>query len=170
MQATLDPLRWARFYAAMKHGTQMYAAGHSYTYHLKCVELVLRRFGANDLSMLEAAWLHDVIEDTRGKPGQVKRKDIAEMFGERTADLVAAVTNDATPDHVARMARTYPRIRTCPGAVMLKLADRIANVSEGRDPDGKYAAEHEDFYRALHTAGEHEDMWAELDTLLGVKR
>lgn len=33
-----------------------------------------------------------------------------------------------------------------------------------------YAAAYEDFYRALHTAGEYEEMWAELDTLLGVTR
>jgi (p)ppGpp synthase/HD superfamily hydrolase len=170
MQGTLDPLRWARYYAAVQHGSQMYAAGHTYMHHLEEVERVLRRHGIVEQAMLEAAWLHDVIEDTRGRQNPVKRKNIAEMFGTRTADLVAAVTNDATPDHDARAAKTYPRIRACPGAVALKLADRIVNVSAGGELGGKYAAAYEDFYRALHTVGEHEEMWAELDTLLGVTR
>lgn len=170
MPVTLDPLRWARFYAAYHHGTQMYAAGHTYMHHLDEVERTLRRHGIDELAMLEAAWLHDVIEDTRNRPNPVKRKNIAEMFGTRTADLVAAVTNDESPDHDVRAAKTYPRIRACPGAVALKLADRIVNVSAGGELGGKYAAAYEDFYRALHTAGEYEAMWAELDGLLGVKR
>lgn len=162
----LDPLRFAKFYATVKHVNNSYS-GLPYTHHLAAVESVLRRFGVtpdNDagLEMLIAAWLHDVVEDVE----DVKVKDVAEMFGDRVAELVAAVTNESGENRKARAAATYPKIRRTPGATMLKLADRIANVEMGGKLVKMYADEYEDFRRALYTKGHYEDMWAHLDKLL----
>jgi (p)ppGpp synthase/HD superfamily hydrolase len=164
---TLDCLRWAKFYASVKHGEQKYG-GLPYTHHLAAVESVLRRFGynnpgdcASDRNILTAAWLHDVIEDTG-----TKAKEISELFGSHVALIVSAVTNEPGANRKIRAALTYPKIRSVPLAVALKLADRIANVENGGSLVAMYAKEHEDFRRALFTPGEHDAMWAHLDRLL----
>lgn len=169
----MDPLRHVKFFAATKHGDQKYAGGLPYTHHLAAVEAVLRRFGPRRGEpfyaaqehgadpVLEAAWLHDLVED-RG----VKVKEIREMFGDEVADLVAAVTDEPGENRKVRKALTYPKIRAAGYlAVRLKLADRIANVEQG-GLNKMYQKEHDDFRRNLYTAGENEDMWAHLDGLM----
>lgn len=166
----MDPLRFVKFFATIKHGDQKYG-GLPYTHHLAAVEAVLRRFPEpcadtfnfsydGDADELQAAWLHDVVEDTG-----TKLKEIQEMFGERVTELVGAVTNEAGENRKIRAALTYPKIRNVPGAVRLKLADRIANVESGGTLVKMYKREHEDFRRALYTQGQHEAMWAHLDNL-----
>lgn len=167
----IDPVRVAQFFATTKHGTQLYGTV-PYTHHLAAVADVVRRFcqdivetAAYDLTLydciLVAAWLHDVVEDT-----PTKLKEIEEMFGPDVAVLVNAVTNEAGPNRKVRAALTYPKIRATPGAVALKLADRIANVEHGGKMVEVYRKEYEDFRRALYTPAQYEDMWAHLDGLL----
>lgn len=165
MSKELDHLRWAKFFATVKHGSQLYG-GLPYTHHLAAVEAVLRRFGhgdnhPTDRELLTAAWLHDVVEDTG-----TKIKEIAEMFGERVANLVGAVTNEPGENRKIRAALTYPKTRSVAGAVCLKLADRIANVEHGGKLLEMYRKEYADFRRALYTPGDCDTMWAHLDALM----
>jgi (p)ppGpp synthase/HD superfamily hydrolase len=161
----LDPLNFVRFFAATKHATQMYGGGLPYTHHLAAVEGVLRRFGRTDLHLLKAAWLHDVVEDF--KYTQTKLKDVEEMFGDKVAALVSAVTNEEGANRKIRHALTYPKTRAGGvEAITLKLADRIANVEAGGNLVGMYKKEYDDFRRALYTPGENEDMWNHLNGLL----
>lgn len=170
----MDPLRFVKFFAATKHGNQQYSTGLAYTHHLAAVEAVVRRFKDDILrnystedwsswlqTFCEAAWLHDVVEDTG-----TKLKEVEEMFGPHVAILVGAVTNEAGPNRKMRAFATYPKIRATPGAVALKLADRIANVEAGGKLVEMYKKEYEDFRRALHTDGEYDKMWAHLDQLM----
>lgn len=161
---TLDPLRHVKFFASVKHGDQKYGLGLPYTHHLAAVEAVARRF-SNDpcrMDILEACWLHDVVEDTGTKP-----KEIEEMFGPEVARLVSAVTNEPGVNRKIRAALTYPKIRNAGAeAVFLKLCDRIANVEAGGKLVGMYRGEHEDFRRALHTPRQLDAVWAHLDSLL----
>lgn len=157
----LDHLRWARFYAATKHGNQQYSGCLPYTHHLAAVEAVLRRFGVDMQYFLEAAWLHDVVEDTG-----TKLKEISEFFGDDVAELVGAVTNEPGPNRKVRNALTYPKIRSVKGATRLKLADRIANVEQGGKLVDMYRKEYEDFKRSLFVPAENEDMWNHLDKLM----
>jgi len=113
--------------------------------------------------MIEAAWLHDVVEDT-----DTKLKEVEEMFGTEVSKLVSAVTNEPGPNRKTRAALTYPKIRETTGAVALKLADRIANVEAGGKLVDMYKKEYEDFKRALYTTGQYEGMWKHLDSLLSV--
>lgn len=179
----LDPLRWARFYATVKHGNQMYSGGLSYTHHLVAVDAVLVEFKEHimrdllvTMSPEEAeefflvlrisALLHDVVEDTRKSPQPVKVKDIAEMFGDEVAEIVNAMTKGVEGNRDAKAALNYPKLRAVRGAVTLKLADRKANVQQGGSLVKMYREEYEDFRRALYTPGENEAMWASLDALL----
>lgn len=156
----LDPLRWAKFFARIKHVGQNYGP-YPYTHHLDEVLRVLQRFGVVDEDLLNAGLLHDTKEDT-----DTSGKEIAEMFGDRVAELVEAVTNEPGENRKVRAALTYPKIRNTPGAVCLKLADRIANVEHGGKLVDMYKKEYEDFRRALYTKGEYEEMWSHLDALL----
>lgn len=156
----LDPLRFVKFFADVKHSGQKYR-GLPYTHHLAAVEHALKVFGYQDQILLEAAWLHDVVEDT-----QTKLKEIKEMFGPTVADLVYAVTNEDGPNRKVRAALTYPKIRANYYAVALKLADRIANVESGGDLVEMYKKEYEDFRRSLRTNSEHPVMWDHLDRLM----
>lgn len=165
MKTQLDPLRFVKFFAAVKHEGQKYGV-LPYTHHLALVEGVLRRFNGVDTNetspeLLEAAWLHDVVEDTG-----TKIKEIEELFGPVVASLVRAVTNEEGPNRKVRAALTYPKIRATPGATRLKLADRIANVENGGKLVEMYQKEYEDFKRGLYVAGENEVMWAHLEELL----
>lgn len=162
----LDPLRWAKFYASIKHAGQTYG-GLPYTHHLAAVDAVGTRFGFAQYGAIHAIderaarWLHDVMEDCG-----VKRKEIAELFGDRVAELVWAVTNEPGENRKIRGALTYPKIRSVEGAVALKLDDRIANVEHGGKLVDMYQKEYEDFRRALYTPGECDARWAHLDGLL----
>ncbi len=161
-------MRFARFFAAQKHKDQFYAGGLPYTHHLLDVENTLRRFGFNEEELLVAAWLHDVVEDT-----DTKLKDISELFGDRVAELVGAVTNEEGPNRKVRSALTYPKIRHTPGATALKLADRIANTTTGGKLLAMYKKEYPDFRWGLHararagaTDARVKAMWEALDELM----
>lgn len=164
----MELLERARAFAAEAHRDQQYGA-QPYTVHLAAVEGVLRRFGATeeaDVELLVSAWLHDVIEDT----GRT-REELQVSFGERVAELVWAVTDEPGANREERHARTFPKTRSVPGAVRLKLADRIANLEAARehrrDLFQMYRREHADFESQLRRPGEHDEMWEHLASLLG---
>ena len=161
MEEILDPLRWAKFFASIKHAGKFYASGLPYTHHLASVDAVMVRFGFDSLILRTACWLHDVLEDT-----ETSKKEIAEMFGSEVADIVWAVTNEPGENRAIRHALTYPKIRAHKDALCVKLADRIANVEQGGKLVQMYKKEHENFKRSLYTAGQYEDMWKHLDYLI----
>lgn len=166
MSTTL--IKFARFFASVKHRDQFYSGGLPYTHHLAAVEAVLREFGFTQEVILAASWLHDVVEDQ-----PVKLKDIEELFGDDVAKLVGAVTNEPGENRKVRAAMTYPKIRRAGHlAVALKLADRIANLRTGGKLVEMYRKEYPDFRHGLHIshlAGDQvvimrvDKMWAWLD-------
>ena len=77
---------------------------------------------------LRAIWAHDVIEDCR-----VSYNDVNNHLGQEAADIVYAVTNDKGKTRGERAGdKYYQGIRDTPGAVFVKLCDRIANVQYGK--------------------------------------
>lgn len=171
----MDLITAAKRFATQKHvwdNKQEYQNCVPYTHHTAAVEQVLIEFGfRSDENLRVASWLHDVIEDTRGRPNEVKVRDIEEIFNEDVATLVDAVTTVEGPNRAMRNAATYPKTRNAgPRAIVLKLADRIANVRAGGRV-GMYLKEHPDFRHALHLP--HvvpvDTMMRKLDALLGWK-
>lgn len=164
-------LLFAKYYATTEHVVRRMHlhSGVPYTHHLQDVERVLRRFGETRIVLLAAAWLHDVVEDC----AEVKIKHIIELFGAEVAALVAAVTKEKGP----RSQVTLPnleQIRTTMDAVILKLADRIANVESGGNMVEKYRQEHAAFTHGLSGAKTTNPemvarMWAHLNGLLAVE-
>jgi (p)ppGpp synthase/HD superfamily hydrolase len=73
---------------------------------------------------LTATWGHDLIEDCR-----VSYNDVKEHLGQEAADIVYAVSNEKGKTRAERANdKYYEGIRNTPGAVFVKLCDRIANV------------------------------------------
>ena len=72
---------------------------------------------------LRATWAHDLIEDCR-----VSYNDVKSHLGQEAADIVYAVTNEKGKNRAERAnEKYYQGIRKTPGAVFVKLCDRIAN-------------------------------------------
>lgn len=169
----IDLIRFASKFASAAHMD----AGHTYDgrpydVHLAEVCEVLMRFGEYSKVMHASAYLHDVVEDVG-----VKLSTIEDLFGEDVAKLVGAVTDEPGPNRKARKALTYPKIRATPGAVQLKLADRIANIENGIARKDKrfflmYKREHQEFEMKLRDfCGEDEvvrAMWGHLNHLFAV--
>lgn len=91
----------------------------------------------------------------------------------RLADLVWAVTG-CGKNRKERVADAMAKIRECPAAIPLKLADRIANVraagQKRSDLFAMYAREYTAFVLALRPASNPDDgretaMWLELDRI-----
>jgi (p)ppGpp synthase/HD superfamily hydrolase len=71
-----------------------------------------------------AAWGHDLLEDVHG----VSYNDVREQLGLGAADIIYACTNEKGKNRKERANdKYYEGIRNTPGAVFVKLCDRIAN-------------------------------------------
>lgn len=138
----------AREFAERVHGDQRYG-DQPYVTHLAAVRAVLADFGfGGDLGV--AAWLHDAIEDT-----ETSRERIIERFGDEVAGLVWAVTGIGK-NRKERTACAYEKMRALPQAIILKLADRIANVEASAKTSPRlldmYRKEWASFQEALSVA------------------
>ena len=157
----------ARAYAHEKHAGQTHGT-RPFTCHLQEVVATLHEFGYEDDDLTASAWLHDVVEDT-----PVTIEEIYTEFGDRIGDLVDALTDGPGRTRLEKKAKPYATIPNVPGAVFVKLADRIANVrhtmEEGVTAEryrATYKQEHAGFCAALSKKGEARDMWLVLDNLL----
>jgi len=157
----------AKAYAHKKHAGQKHGT-RPFTTHLQEVVDALYEFGYKDDDLTTAAWLHDVVEDTA-----VTIEEIYTKFGNRVGDLVDALTDGPGKTRMEKKAKPYATIPTVPGAVIVKLADRIANVRhtllEGVIAERYrtvYKREHVGFCSALSKKGEAREMWCLLDNLL----
>ena len=119
-----------------KSTNHMYDTYLPYEFHLRMVVNVAKQFGrlvvdiCNDGTgltgedILLGAWGHDTIEDTR-----VSYNDVVKQLGPKAADIIYAVTNEKGRNRKERANdKYYEGIRNTPGAVFVKLCDRIANV------------------------------------------
>lgn len=146
---TSNELRRARAFAQVAHGTQPYGA-EDYVVHLDAVVEVLREFDRHeDTALLIAGYLHDTLEDTTTTLTRL----ILE-FGPDVAMLVYAVTDEPGATRRERKAFTLKKTRAVgPRAVMLKYADRIANVRSAQknrsDLFEMYQHEHPSFVAAF---------------------
>jgi (p)ppGpp synthase/HD superfamily hydrolase len=157
----------ARNFAGDAHGDQKYGV-YPYIKHLDDVAIWLQIFSlANSSAVIEAAYLHDVIEDT-----DVTFDQISKEFGLKVAQIVYAVTNEPGATRQERNAATWPKISADPEALSVKLADRIANVFiciQNSDPKlSMYREEYGAFRNALCDFWDldHAPAWSFLDRLI----
>ena len=120
-------LRRATGFAAWKHKGQMRKGegGIPYIHHPIEVTAILAEIGSiDDLDVLQAALLHDTIEDT-----ETDRDELETHFGSRVCAIVLEVSDDKSLDKPVRKARQVEHAPHLSNeAQTLKLADKISNV------------------------------------------
>ncbi len=141
----------AKSIAVAAHTGQFYGVGQPYTYHLqRVVNTLSLDLDENRPELLAAAWLHDVLEDTAWSVGELYEEGVDPYV----IALVDAVTNQPGKNRAERHKLTYPRIARMPDAVLLKLADRIANFRNcsfmKKGLAEMYLKEQREFHNALY--------------------
>ena len=166
MELTFKKINEARQVAVKAHGTQDYDGVFPYKKHLDDVVEVLKKFSIVNPKYLCAGYLHDVIED-----GAVSYNKIKKHFGEEVAEMVYCVTDEMGRNRAEKKMKTLPKTASNPDAVIIKLADRIANIEHGGKID-MYAKEYAAFRAALYQVPAckvAEPLWLHLESLLEVE-
>ena len=129
----------ARF-AAERHRDQRRKDIKSSPYinHVLSVAEVLTRHGIEDVTTLQAALLHDTIEDTETSPDELD-----DLFGSEVLSVVLEVTDDKSLD---KAERKRIQIEKSPHlsdrAKLVKLGDMISNVTDvGASPPADWSLE-----------------------------
>jgi (p)ppGpp synthase/HD superfamily hydrolase len=128
-----DAVARAVEFAVRYHGDQTRPTGAPYAEHLlEALEVLVRGAGVTDPDILQAAVLHDVVEDTPCTIADVRRE-----FGGRVAEMVDWVTKPDPAegvDRTAAKAAYLTRLQDAPDdAILVKLADRVSNVQTLRN-------------------------------------
>ena len=125
--SNMTALLRALHFAADKHRDQRRKGEEASPYinHLiEVVELLAREGGVTDLTTLQAAILHDTLEDT-----QTTAEELTALFGVEVRQVVEEVTDDK---HLPKAERKRLQIEHAPHlserAKIVKLADKISNI------------------------------------------
>lgn len=131
MSATPNPaaLLAALRFAAQKHTGQRRKDSDASPYinhPIAVAQLLARVAGVTDLALLQAAILHDTIEDTQTTP-----PELDEQFGEEVRLMVEELTDDKS---LPKQERKRLQIEHAPHlsirAKQIKIADKICNVGD----------------------------------------
>lgn len=124
------------------------------------------RSGEWQRSLLQAGYLHDVVEDTH-----VNIYTIYAEFGTHVGNLVRLLTDVEGRTRFERHLHTYNRLRNSQqfyyDALLVKLCDRWHNHARSTNLNQKWAVEYRNEYPYFKTAlwepGVHPYLWMELD-------
>lgn len=112
--------------AEKAHSNQTYDI-YPYIYHIRQVVKIAEQLGYDE-SIVIAAALHDTLEDT-----PLSYNDIKKAFGKEVAEIVYCVTDELGRNRNERKEKTYPKIQSNWKATVVKICDRIANVSQSKE-------------------------------------
>ncbi len=115
-------------FAAEKHSAQRRKSAGDVPYinHPIRVARLLAEAGVEDEDVLIAAVLHDTLEDTA-----TTRAELETAFGRAVCRLVEEVTDDKSlPKTERKRLQIVHAPQLSPGAALVKLADKIANVGD----------------------------------------
>jgi len=161
-------IRKARVFAQKAHNVQTYGEIYPYYKHPEDVYNVLLRFNfteEKDLDLLVGAWLHDTVEDCA-----ISYSDIKKEFGTEIAEIIYCITDEIGRNRKEKKEKTYPKTRSNPKSVILKVADRIANaefsVTQDSGHADMYRKEFAEFQYELRIYRQIDDMWAHLEKVL----
>jgi guanosine-3',5'-bis(diphosphate) 3'-pyrophosphohydrolase len=112
-------------------------------------EVIARVGGVTDLAVLQAAALHNTLEDTK-----TTREELVERFGEEVAGIVVEVTDDKQLEKAERKRRQVEHApHLSRAAKLVKLGDKICNVQDVlRAPPRKWSTERRAEYVAWSLA------------------
>jgi (p)ppGpp synthase/HD superfamily hydrolase len=153
MGALRKKINQARSFAAEKHGNQKYGK-YPYEVHLVNVINVLLHNGIlpdteMNIDLWSSAWLHDVLEDT-----DTARDEIIDKFGVNVFEIVWSLTDGKGDNRKEKKQAMYEKITLNQNAIIIKLADRIANlefsiIDNNQEKIKLYADENDDLNQYL---------------------
>ena len=118
-------MKGAAKFAALSHFGQTRKDGRTpYINHPVRVALILRRAGVTDADVLQAALLHDTVEDT-----DVTAADLERQFGAAVAALVLEVSDDKSLPKAERK-RLQLIAPYSLGAALIKVGDKTVNLQD----------------------------------------
>jgi len=139
----------AIIYASEKHKGQVRRGSKlPYVTHPIIVSELIRKHkgdSKNITSLVCAAILHDVLEDTKGTI-----QEIVEQFGDMTASLVIELTSNEEMIEFYGSKNEFliqKMLKMTSYALVIKLCDRLSNIIDG--PTEKYLKDTEDMIDAL---------------------
>lgn len=119
--------------ASRVHRNQKYGGSFMYKKHLIDVHYALQQyFPRANGNLLDAAWLHDTIEDT-----SLNHDNLKELFNSEVANLVSAVSSVGV-NRAAKTEYTINNLIQYPEAIPLKMADRLANMRFSSKENGRH--------------------------------
>ena len=163
-------VRFAKEFALKHHGEQDHGC-LKIGAHLADVVKHSALHSDNDPVVMAAAWLHDVVEDTKVTKERLENA----MFKEglpahdiyEVLNIVKAVTDKPGKGRKERHLNTYWSIRENEDALLVKLCDRRHNhersIKHGEIYAAMYAKEYDYFKFALWKPRQYTALWAELD-------
>ncbi len=125
----LTNLLQAASFSAKKHRfqTRKGVEGEPYINHpLEVANLIATIGKITDYDILMTAILHDTVEDT-----ETTAEELTELFGENVSKMVLEVTDDKSlQKHERKLLQIEHAPHLSDGAKLVKLADKISNVSD----------------------------------------
>ncbi|MDF2379601.1 MAG: HD domain-containing protein [Candidatus Gracilibacteria bacterium] len=120
-------MRTERFIEKLYYGKKR-KTGHPFTSHMYAVKQALVNLGVSDEEVLEAALLHDVLEDT-----DLSKNYLALRFGERVAHIVYLLSKrDVWNTGYCKMKSNMDEMESAwiqyPEAIIIKMSDRLHNL------------------------------------------
>jgi guanosine-3',5'-bis(diphosphate) 3'-pyrophosphohydrolase len=116
-------------FAALKHRDQRRKGNHQAPYinhPIEVARLIATVGGVDDVAVLQAAILHDTVEDTDTTPAELERE-----FGADVKDLVLEMTDDMSLPSTQRKQQQIAHAASMSSrAKLIKLADKISNVGD----------------------------------------
>lgn len=161
-ESCTEQIALAEQLAIKHHAGQLYGT-KEYMSHVNSVVDILKKFGHTRYDFIASAFLHDTIEDCSITEDDLLKGGVDKIV----TNVVNLLTDEPGETRQERKAKTLSRIATNDIAIIVKLADRIANVEAGSKND-MYKEEHKAFKEALFVIDSRTDkMWAYLDAMLG---
>ena len=135
-----DLISRAERFARVCHGGQFRKgkAKEPYVNHLEEVAKLTERWGGEE-NAIAAAWLHDTVEDCP----PTSFADLASLFGDEIAGIVAELTDDKSQPKAERKRRQVENAtKKSNDASLVKLADKTSNVGAiGKSPPADWSLE-----------------------------
>lgn len=136
-----EKLAWS--FAEEKHKGQVrrFTDKPYFEAHVQKVNAILKQY-TTDEDLLCASLLHDIIEDCY-KNKWLGYKDIKSLFGRDIANIVMELTSDNEEmehkwDRDKAAYLSYKMINMTDGALIVKLADRLQNISDAFSAEDKF--------------------------------
>ncbi len=158
----------ARTFALTAHNDRLYG-DMPYSYYLDQVAEVAGRYG--EIATV-VAYLHDVIGRT-----PICEADVLSIFGEKVGTLIGALSDEPGATATEAKLKTYIKMKNTPKesslALLVKAASRLIDVRmsathTGLDALKTYRSEQSSLRSAAYRPGLCDEIWSELDMLLGV--